>query len=79
MLPAPLETSIDQYFAGKTPIPRPGYPGDFEAIAAYLASDASSFHSGDTIVKFDASTINRLATDDAKGQGLRVIAWRLRG
>jgi len=33
--------------------------------------------SGDTIVKFDASTINRLATDDAKGQGLRVIAWRV--
>ena len=33
--------------------------------------------SGDIIVKFDASTINRLATDDAKGQGLRVIAEAL--
>jgi NAD(P)-dependent dehydrogenase (short-subunit alcohol dehydrogenase family) len=41
---------IDQHFAAKTPIARPGYPADFEAIAAYLASDASSFHSGDTIV-----------------------------
>jgi NAD(P)-dependent dehydrogenase (short-subunit alcohol dehydrogenase family) len=41
---------IDKYFASQTPIPRPGYPADFEAIAAYLASDASSFHSGDTIV-----------------------------
>jgi NAD(P)-dependent dehydrogenase (short-subunit alcohol dehydrogenase family) len=41
---------IDQHFASKTPIPRPGYPADFEGIAAYLASDASAFHSGDTIV-----------------------------
>lgn len=41
---------IDKHFASKTPIPRPGFPADFEAIAAYLASDASSFHSGDTIV-----------------------------
>jgi NAD(P)-dependent dehydrogenase (short-subunit alcohol dehydrogenase family) len=40
---------IDQYMAAKNPIPRPGYPADFEAIAAYLASDASSFHTGDTI------------------------------
>ena len=43
-------SQIDQYFASKTPIARPGYPSDFEGIAAYLASDASSFHSGDTIV-----------------------------
>ena len=35
--------------------------------------------SGDIVVKFDPSTINRLATDDAKGQGLRVIGWRVRG
>ena len=41
---------IDKHFASKTPIPRPGYPADFEAIAAYLASDSSSFLSGDTIV-----------------------------
>lgn len=49
---------IDQYFASKSPIPRPGYPADFEAIAAYLACDASSFHSGDTIVIDGASLIN---------------------
>src|SRR4051812_16568565 len=36
--------------ASRTPIPRVGVPEDFEAIAAYLASDASSFHTGDTIV-----------------------------
>ena len=40
---------VDKYFASQTPIPRPGYPADFEGIAAYLASDASSFLSGDTI------------------------------
>jgi NAD(P)-dependent dehydrogenase (short-subunit alcohol dehydrogenase family) len=40
---------VDKYMAAKNPIPRPGYPADFEAIAAYLASDASSFHTGDTI------------------------------
>jgi NAD(P)-dependent dehydrogenase (short-subunit alcohol dehydrogenase family) len=40
---------VDKYFASRTPIPRPGYPADCEAIAAYLASDASSFHTGDTI------------------------------
>ncbi|HEX7742610.1 MAG TPA: SDR family oxidoreductase [Sphingobium sp.] len=41
---------IVQHFASKTPIPRPGRPEDFEGIAAYLASDASAFHTGDTIV-----------------------------
>jgi NAD(P)-dependent dehydrogenase (short-subunit alcohol dehydrogenase family) len=49
---------VDQYFAAKSPIPRPGYPADFEGIAAYLASDASSFHSGDTIVIDGACLIN---------------------
>jgi hypothetical protein len=29
---------------------RVGSPDDLEGIAAYLVSDASSFHSGDTIV-----------------------------
>jgi NAD(P)-dependent dehydrogenase (short-subunit alcohol dehydrogenase family) len=41
---------VDKYFAAKNPIPRPGYTSDFEGIAAYLASDASSFHTGDTII-----------------------------
>lgn len=34
----------------KQPIPRLGYPSDFEAIAAYLASPASAFHTGSIIV-----------------------------
>jgi NAD(P)-dependent dehydrogenase (short-subunit alcohol dehydrogenase family) len=41
---------MDAFFASKTPIPRHGTPADLEGIAAYLASDAASFHSGDTIV-----------------------------
>lgn len=51
-------TPVDKYMSAKTPIPRPGYPADFEAIAAYLASDASSFHSGDTIVVDGAYLVN---------------------
>ncbi len=51
-------TEIDKYFAAKTPIPRPGYTVDFEGIAAYLCSDASSFHTGDTIVIDGGSLIN---------------------
>jgi NAD(P)-dependent dehydrogenase (short-subunit alcohol dehydrogenase family) len=51
-------SQVDKYFAAKTPIPRPGYPADFEGIAAYLASDASSFHTGDTIIIDGASLIN---------------------
>ena len=49
---------VDKYFAAKNPIPRPGYPADFEGIAAYLASDASSFHSGDTITIDGACMVN---------------------
>ncbi|CAN7444992.1 SDR family oxidoreductase [Phenylobacterium sp. LjRoot225] len=50
-------TQVDQFFAAKTPIPRPGEPSDLEGIAAYLASDASRFHSGDTIVIDGASLV----------------------
>jgi NAD(P)-dependent dehydrogenase (short-subunit alcohol dehydrogenase family) len=49
---------VDKYFAAKNPIPRPGYPADFEGIAAYLASDASSFHSGDTLIIDGACMVN---------------------
>lgn len=49
---------VDKFFAAKNPIPRPGYPADFEGIAAYLASDASSFHSGDTIIIDGANMVN---------------------
>src|SRR5436305_77366 len=46
----PQAAQIEAFFSARTPIPRAGRPEDFEAIAAYLASDASSFHTGDTIV-----------------------------
>ncbi len=49
--------AIDQHFMAHTPIPRVGWPADFEGIAAYLASDASSFHTGDTIVIDGGSAI----------------------
>lgn len=48
---------VDAHFSAKTPIRRPGRPGDFEGIGAYLCSDASRFHSGDTIVIDGASAI----------------------
>ena len=50
-------SDIDKFFASRTPVPRPGYTADFEGIAAYLASDASSFHTGDTIVIDGAALI----------------------
>ena len=50
-------SGMDKFFASKTPIQRPGYMKDFEGIAAYLASDASAFHTGDTIVIDGGSVI----------------------
>jgi NAD(P)-dependent dehydrogenase (short-subunit alcohol dehydrogenase family) len=38
-----------QGFIDRTPLGRLGYPNDFEGIAAYLASDASRYHTGDVI------------------------------
>jgi NAD(P)-dependent dehydrogenase (short-subunit alcohol dehydrogenase family) len=49
---------VDKYFAARAPMKRVGYPADFEGIAAYLASDASSFHSGDTITIDGADMVN---------------------
>jgi NAD(P)-dependent dehydrogenase (short-subunit alcohol dehydrogenase family) len=45
-----IMAKVDGFFSSKTPIPRPGTPEDFEGIGAYLCSDASRFHSGDTLV-----------------------------
>jgi len=50
--------AVDKHFASITPVPRPGYPADFEGVAAYLASDCSAFHSGDTLVIDGAYTVN---------------------
>jgi len=47
--PAP-PSALDQHMIDGTPLGRVGYPYDFEGIAAYLASDAARFHTGDVIV-----------------------------
>ncbi len=53
-----VQAGVDAHFSSKTPIPRPGRPEDFEGIAAYLCSDASRFHTGDTIVIDGGSVIH---------------------
>jgi NAD(P)-dependent dehydrogenase (short-subunit alcohol dehydrogenase family) len=52
-----MVAKIDGFFSSKTPIARPGTPEDFEGIGAYLCSDASRFHSGDTLVIDGASLV----------------------
>jgi NAD(P)-dependent dehydrogenase (short-subunit alcohol dehydrogenase family) len=52
-LTAPLqnwEKFNDRVINGRVPMKRWGEPDDFGGIAVYLASDASRFHTGDTIV-----------------------------
>jgi NAD(P)-dependent dehydrogenase (short-subunit alcohol dehydrogenase family) len=56
-MPEDIAEKIDGLFSAVTPIHRPGYPDDFEGIGAYLCSDASRFHSGDTIVIDGGSVI----------------------
>jgi NAD(P)-dependent dehydrogenase (short-subunit alcohol dehydrogenase family) len=60
ILPGWIETPMtEKAFAWETfvakvlprvPVRRWGVPGDFGAIAVYLVSDASSYHSGDTFI-----------------------------
>ena len=49
---------LDKYMLAKNAIPRPGYTDDFEGIAAFLASDSSSFISGDTIIVDGGCMVN---------------------
>jgi NAD(P)-dependent dehydrogenase (short-subunit alcohol dehydrogenase family) len=46
----PRIDAITERFAAITPLRRPGYVSDIEGPAAYLASDASKFHTGDILV-----------------------------
>ena len=41
--------AVEDHYAPKTPLERVGYPEDFEGVAAFLCSDASSFMTGETI------------------------------
>lgn len=46
----PRAQAIVERFSAITPLGRPGYLSDIEGPAAYLASDASRFHTGDILV-----------------------------
>jgi NAD(P)-dependent dehydrogenase (short-subunit alcohol dehydrogenase family) len=46
----PQTAAIIKRFSDITPLGRPGYPEDIEGPAAYLASDASRFQTGDLLV-----------------------------
>jgi NAD(P)-dependent dehydrogenase (short-subunit alcohol dehydrogenase family) len=48
--PEQMAEGIKKHFAGLTPMGRVGEISDIEGPAAYLASDASKFHSGDILV-----------------------------
>jgi NAD(P)-dependent dehydrogenase (short-subunit alcohol dehydrogenase family) len=45
-----VEKMISDHFSPQTPLRRLGYPEDFEGIAAFLCSDASSFMTGETVI-----------------------------
>jgi NAD(P)-dependent dehydrogenase (short-subunit alcohol dehydrogenase family) len=51
---------IIRRFSEITPLGRPGYPDDIEGPAAYLASDASKFHTGDILVVDGGRTVKSL-------------------
>lgn len=49
---------IIQHFSSITPLGRPGYLSDIEGPAAYLASDASVFHTGDILIVDGGRAVN---------------------
>jgi NAD(P)-dependent dehydrogenase (short-subunit alcohol dehydrogenase family) len=53
----PETEAVMQHFARVTPMGRVGYPDDIEGPAAYLASDASKFHTGDILVVDGGRTV----------------------
>ena len=54
----PQAEGMKKHFAAITPLKRPGYMADIQGPAAYLASDASSFHTGDVLVVDGGRTVN---------------------
>lgn len=50
MTDSPEAAAVIERMATITPLGRAGEPGDIEGPAAYLASDASRFHTGDILV-----------------------------
>lgn len=51
---------IIERFSAITPLKRPGYPSDIEGPGAYLASDASKFHTGDILVVDGGRTVKSI-------------------
>lgn len=54
----PHTESIIKHFSAITPLKRPGYMSDIEGPAAYLASDASAFHTGDILIVDGGRSVN---------------------
>jgi NAD(P)-dependent dehydrogenase (short-subunit alcohol dehydrogenase family) len=54
----PQTEGIIKHFSRITPLGRPGYMSDIEGPAAYLASDASVFHTGDILVVDGGRAVN---------------------
>lgn len=54
----PQTASVIKHFSAITPLGRPGYMSDIEGPAAYLASDASIFQTGDILVIDGGRTVN---------------------
>ena len=54
----PQAEGMKKHFAAITPLKRPGYMADIQGPAAYLASDASSFHTGRVLVVDGGRTVN---------------------
>jgi NAD(P)-dependent dehydrogenase (short-subunit alcohol dehydrogenase family) len=50
MTDSPQAAAVAEHMAKVTPIGRAGEISDIHGVAAYLASDASSFHTGDTFM-----------------------------
>jgi NAD(P)-dependent dehydrogenase (short-subunit alcohol dehydrogenase family) len=55
---SPQTKAVIEHFSKITPLGRPGYPEDIEGAAAYLASDASNFHTGDILVIDGGRTVS---------------------
>ncbi len=54
----PQTEKIIEHFSAITPLGRPGYMSDIEGPAAYLASDASAFQTGDILVIDGGRAVN---------------------
>lgn len=57
---SPKTEGIIKHFSAITPLGRPGNPEDIEGPAAYLASDASRFQTGDILVVDGGRTVKSL-------------------